>query len=98
MRLPHQPGSRQRGTCIWPAAMSCFEDLQTKVGDLSGAPSDRPLYSADGSADWLEAGLKCKTHKSSATRPLASSDLEAKAVKGTCGSPVGEVQRSFNDK
>ncbi|CAE7776508.1 cdo1 [Symbiodinium pilosum] len=28
--------------------------LQT-VGDLSGAPSDRPLYSADGSADWLEA-------------------------------------------
>ncbi|CAE7239740.1 cdo1 [Symbiodinium sp. CCMP2592] len=28
--------------------------LQT-VGDLAGAPSDKPLYSADGSADWLEA-------------------------------------------
>ncbi len=32
------------------ARFLCFSE----VGDLPGAPDDQPLYSADGSASWLD--------------------------------------------
>ena len=64
---------------FWSLKTTCLVQsgrVWTKVGDLPGAPDDQPLYSADGSANWLDpsavrgTSFACKeTHRHSQRKP-----------------------------